>query len=218
VNQPDTSAFVSGQCVGGCCTAPCGVGASSTWRFSWNGLTQDRDYKWRGYLTNLQIASGCSSTLADAQTNSTSPQFAFFRTQSTNPPATAYGLMLHASDGGSLDVNPQPPSGQTRYAPGTQVTVTATPASGYVLSSILVDGNTASSPVTLTMSQDHAIDAEFVLDTTNPAADGGDDGGGGGGGGGGGCGSAGGTPGDGVLWSLAGVLALAWRRRRCVSV
>jgi uncharacterized protein (TIGR03382 family) len=222
VNQPDSSAFVSGSCVSGCCTAPCGVGASSTWRFAWSSLTPDRDYKWRGYLTSLQIAGGCSSTLADAQTNASAPQFAFFRTQSTSTPPTAYVLMLHGSAGGTLAASPQPPNGQTRYAPGTQVTVTATPDTGYVLSSLLVDGNAATAPVTITMSADHAVDAVFDVDTTaSPDAGGGTDGGsssgsdGGasGGGGGGGCNTSGGS-GTSALALVLGALGLALRRRR----
>jgi uncharacterized protein (TIGR03382 family) len=211
VNQPDNSAFVNGSCIAGCCNAPCGVGASSTWRFNWSGLTQDRDYKWRGYLTQLQIASGCTSALADAQTNASAPQFAFFHSKPTNPPAAAYGLMLHASNG-ALAATPQTPNGKTLYAPGTQVTITATPNSGYVLTSLLVDGNVATAPVTLTMNQDHAVDAVFDVDTSSP------DGGVGdaedGGGGGGGCNTSGGGSSTGAMGLAVAALALFSRRRR----
>ena len=80
-----------------------------------------------------------STALADAQTNSKAPQFAFFRTQSNNPDS-GFGLMLHAGDGGSLAVVVSPASGKTRYAAGTVLHVTATPEAGHVLKTLLVDG------------------------------------------------------------------------------
>lgn len=223
VNQPDTTQFVNASCIGGCCVAgPCPQGFV-TYRYNWSGLTPDRDYKWRGYLSNLVVASGCARDLADAQTNAQAPQWAYFKTLPLVAKPLQYSLLLHTTGpGGSLNATPALASGQTRYQPGTKVTVTAQPSAGYQVLTVAVDGVSATSPADVTMSQDHAVEATFQLvGTVDPDAgtDGGaggpDGGAGGGSSGSGGCRlGASGTSDLGGVALAALALAVVARRKR----
>lgn len=226
VNQPDTTAFVNATCIGGCCVAgPCPQGYV-TYRFNWNGLTPDRDYKWRGYLDKLVIANGCARDLADAQTNALSPQWAYFKTLPLVAKPAQFSLLLHTTGtGGTLSALPALASGQTRYQPGTKVTVTAQPNSGFQLKTLAVDGTAATSPAAVTMDQDHGVEATFEpIGTVSPDggdADGGTDGGPISGPGAtsdsGGCSSGGRSDGGAaVMAGLALALVLARRRRSAV--
>ncbi len=216
VGPAGSEAFVSGNCIAGCCGGNCPVGGYQTFRFSWNGLKPDTDYKWRGFLQSLTVANGCTKDLADAQANATAPQWAYFRTLPTSPKAAQYSLLLHASEGGTLAADPTPPKGQTRYQPGTVVTVTPTPGSGYRLATLKVDGVDTTAPASVTMNQDHAVEATFEPGSDADGGTGGDAGtpGGGGDGGGGGCSAAGGAPGSFGAAALAVVGALVLARRR----
>ncbi len=212
VNQPDSSQFVSGNCIAGCCSGTCALGASATWRFSWSTLTPDRDYEWRGYLKNITVTPNvCNTSLADAQTNATNPQWAHFHSLPLNGKPPSYSLLLHASAGGALAANPQTSQGSTTYSPGTQVTVDATPDPGYMLQSLTLDGTATAAPISITMSTSHAIDAVFVVDPN--AQDAGAQGDGGtSSGGGGGCDAGGGR---GSSWAAVVSLALlAFARKR----
>lgn len=219
--KPDTASFGGGVCTAGCCTPPCSVGASVTYRFTWNGLEADTSYKWRGFLQSLTVGNGCGRDIADAQTNAQSPQWAYFNTLPLAAKPVQYSLLLHTTGpGGTLVATPPLASGQTRYQPGTKVTVTAQPSAGYQIKTLTVDGVAATSPTDVVMSQDHGVEAEFTA--TTPGADGGvvDPDGGttpppNGGNGGGGCAVAPGGATNGM--GLAGVaiaLALVSRRRR----
>jgi len=209
VDQPDGTQFVGAQCIAGCCTPPCAAGSSVTYRFSWNNMTPDRAYKWRAYLQNLQVLPSCSRTLADAQTNAQAPQWATFRTQPTNPKPAAFQLMLRAGPGGTITAEPPPPAGSTRYAPGTKVTVTASPADGFRLAVMLRDGTPTASPLELTMDADTAVEATF-----EPGSASGADGGTASAPAKGGCSSAG-VPAQGAVgaFAFAGLALAAWRRR-----
>ena len=192
-----------------------------TYRFTWNGLEADTSYKWRGFLQSLTVGNGCGRDIADAQTNAQSPQWAYFNTLPLAAKPVQYSLLLHTTGpGGTLVATPPLASGQTRYQPGTKVTVTAQPSAGYQIKTLTVDGVAATSPTDVVMSQDHGVEAEFTA--TTPGADGGvvDPDGGttpppNGGNGGGGCAVAPGGATNGM--GLAGVaiaLALVSRRRR----
>lgn len=225
-NQPDTAAFGGSQCIAGCCTPPCATGASVTYRYTWTGLEADTSYKWRGFIQSpsLQIANGCSRTLTDAQTNATSPQWAYFKTLANAAKPPSYSLLLHTTGtGGTLGATPALPSGQTRYQPGTKVTVTAQPGAGFHVKTLSLDGVAATSPAAVVMNDDHAVEATFEADgasdpdagPADPDAGGGGGGGGNGGnGGGGGCNAAGSGSGGGAAWLALGVAALVAARRR----
>ena len=164
VNQVDATQYVSAACIAGCCTGPCPQGASVTYRYNWSTMTPDRDYKWRGYLQNLVVANGCARDLADAQTNAQAPQWAYFKTLPLVAKPAQYSLLLHVTgSGGALAATPALASGQTRYQPGTKVTVTAQPSAGYEVKTVAIDGTVATLPTSVTMDQDHAVEATFAL-------------------------------------------------------
>src|SRR5207249_4728608 len=54
---------------------------------------------------------------------------------------------------------------QTGYAPGATVQLTATPATGYHFTGWSGDTTSASNPITLTMSSDKHVTANFVINT-----------------------------------------------------
>jgi len=87
-----------------------------------------------------------------------------------------YTLTISATTGGTTD----PAPGSHQYDPGTQVSVTAIPNSGYQFSSWSGDVTGSTNPVTVTMDSDKSITANF----TSTGGDG-DDGDGADGGGGG---------------------------------
>jgi uncharacterized protein (TIGR03382 family) len=210
VVPPDgTETFAGATCIAGCCSGTCATTDTVTYRFSWTGLAPDTEYKWRGYFNPLVVASGCARDVADAQTNAGAPQFAFFKTPPTTPPPAMYSLLLHASAGGTLAATPAPPSGSVRYTPGTVVTVTAQPEAGFMLDKLTVDGATASSPATITMSADRAVEATFVMMPSSGGDAGIPDGGNPMGGG---CCDTSGTAGTVPLCALV-LLALSRRRR-----
>ncbi len=220
--KPDTASFGGAVCTAGCCTQPCPANSSVTYRYTWNGLEADTSYKWRGFLQSLTVANGCGRDVADAQTNAQAPQWAYFKTLPLVAKPAEYSLLLHTTGpGGTLVATPPLASGQTRYQPGTKVTVTAQPSAGYQLKAMTVDGVAATSPANVVMSQDHGVEAEFETAT---GADGGVDPDGGttppngGNGGGGGC-AVGRPAGGSNLAGLAGIatalaLVAAARRRR----
>lgn len=74
--------------------------------------------------------------------------------------ATTYALTVDAS--GSGDVSPTSGS----YTEGTEVTLTATPADGYLFSEWSGDASGTTNPLTITMDSDKSITAVFEEDTT----------------------------------------------------
>ncbi len=73
---------------------------------------------------------------------------------------TAYTLALAKTGGGNVTASPP----GAAYAPGTRVTLTATPAAGYTFSGWTVDGAAAGSanPFTLTIDAPHTVVANFA--------------------------------------------------------
>jgi uncharacterized protein (TIGR03382 family) len=134
-----------------------------------------------------------------------------------------YSLLLHVTgSGGALAATPALASGQTRYQPGTKVTVTAQPSAGYEVKTVSIDGTAATLPTSVTMDQDHSVEATFaLLGAVDPDA--GDTDAGADGGGstppaassdGGGCSQSGRSgPGGAALLGLALALVVIRRRR-----
>lgn len=85
------------------------------------------------------------------------------------PPQSAYTLSISATSGGTT--NPSP--GTYTYDSGSSVTVTAKPNSGYEFWYWVVDGDTTNytpeeNPITITMDQDHTLEAYFYYKSTCP--------------------------------------------------
>ena len=74
------------------------------------------------------------------------------------PPPTQYGLVVNTVGSGSVVKNPD----KSTYNPGEQVTLTATPGSGYSFSSWSGDASETTNPVTLTMNGNKAVTAIFT--------------------------------------------------------
>jgi len=72
---------------------------------------------------------------------------------------TTYTLDVDASPYGTGTVTRNP--AQTAYDPGARVTVTATPASGYVFSNWSGASNSTSNPVTITINNNETLTAVF---------------------------------------------------------
>ncbi len=70
-------------------------------------------------------------------------------------------LASNPSGSGSIDASP-PPEGDGRYAPGTVVTLTATPADGFLFSNWSGDASGLTNPTTITMNGNKNITANFV--------------------------------------------------------
>ncbi len=84
-------------------------------------------------------------------------------TQLEEQPSTCYGLNITTGTGGTVSANTQPNCTGGKYLSGTNVTLTAIPATGYNFSSW---GNALSgtkNPATLSMSADKTVSASFTL-------------------------------------------------------
>ena len=81
-----------------------------------------------------------------------------------DPDPTYYTLTTSASPsaGGSVSTNP----GGTSFASGTQVTLTATPASGYTFSGWSGDASGTATSVTVTMDSNKTVTANFTVNQT----------------------------------------------------
>ena len=81
-----------------------------------------------------------------------------------DPDPTYYTLTTSASPsaGGSVSTNP----GGTSFASGTQVTLTATPASGYTFSGWSGDASGTATSVTVTMDSNKTVTANFAVNQT----------------------------------------------------
>ena len=81
-----------------------------------------------------------------------------------DPDPTYYTLTTSASPsaGGSVSTNP----GGTSFASGTQVTLTATPASGYTFSGWSGDATGTATSVTVTMDSNKTVTANFAVNQT----------------------------------------------------
>jgi uncharacterized repeat protein (TIGR02543 family) len=71
-----------------------------------------------------------------------------------------YTLTVNTSGQGSVSVSPN----QDQYAEGTQVTITATPASGWSFANWSGDASGSANPLTVTMNSDKTITANFTED------------------------------------------------------
>lgn len=96
----------------------------------------------------------------------------------SNPSPGQYTLSIQATGQGTVAMNPTGGS----YTPGTAVTLTATPDSGWRLSAWSGDLTDSANPATITMNANKSVTATFTETSNNDPT-----GGGGSGGGGGGC-------------------------------
>ena len=93
----------------------------------------------------LVLAAGCKSATAPA------------------PPETRYQLTVAVSPLGGGTVSRAPD--QAQYEPGTVVTLTATPAAGYVFTRWAGDAGGTANPAAVTMSANRAVSAVFTSTT-----------------------------------------------------
>jgi hypothetical protein len=86
----------------------------------------------------------------------------------TPPTPTTYALIVTTLNRGTT----APSSGMHTYPPGTTVSVTATPNSGYYFSHWILDGANAgnSNPINVFMDQNHTLNAVFLLTGAPPPA------------------------------------------------
>ena len=80
------------------------------------------------------------------------------------PAPTGGSLTVTTTGSGSVTVNPD----QASYACGTQVQLTAVPASGYAFNGWSGDLTGLVNPTTITMNSNHSVNADFIADTTPP--------------------------------------------------
>ncbi len=99
-----------------------------------------------------------------AQTNSGSDDCYWDEVFIKGTPAQ-YTLTTNVTGSGSVAKNPN----QSTYAHGTQVTLTANPASGWTFSNWTGDASGSTNPYVITMNGNKSVTANFV-DTTPPAA------------------------------------------------
>ena len=86
---------------------------------------------------------------------------------------TEHTIMAVSGDGGTMN-----PSGAVRVADGADQKFTITPANGYYISKVLVDGNSVGRPAEYTfrnVTGDHTIEVEFARGSVGPGTDDGDD-------------------------------------------
>jgi uncharacterized repeat protein (TIGR02543 family) len=86
---------------------------------------------------------------------------------------TTYTLTIAAGSGGIT--NPSP--GSHTYDEGTEVTITATPNSGYIFVGWSGDVTSTTNPITITMDSDKSITANFTQESDGGGGDGGNGGG-----------------------------------------
>lgn len=124
---------------------------------------------------NLPYLSGLYKEKALAEILAAFLCFGYFRVgmvtfhdpMGIGPPA--YTLSISATSGGTT--NPSP--GTYTYGSGSSVTVTAKPNSGYQFWYWVVDGDTTNytpeeNPITITMDQDHTLEAHFYYKSMCP--------------------------------------------------
>jgi len=75
------------------------------------------------------------------------------------PPGTTYTLTVNKVGSGTVTRDPD----KTEYQPGEEVTLTATPASGWEFGGWSGDAGGATNPVTITMDADKTVTATFAL-------------------------------------------------------
>jgi len=114
--------------------------------------------------------------MSDRSTGSASPggDRTITATELTYHPQLAEPDFLRAVAGGDVGIAPETPGGlhvrggspdQTGYAPGTVVTLTPQPAVGWHFVNWGGDANGGQTPLSVTMSSNKAIVANFALDT-----------------------------------------------------
>jgi len=148
---------------------------------SLNSITMDvtKDYqnKYIAYDVTSMVkdALGSGSTfscvIVDANADSPTMEYISYRSKeggSESPKLeihtsqTQYTLTVSHTVGGVTN----PPTGAYDFNEGTSVTVTATPDNGYSFDKWIIDGSgqSADNPISITMTSNRAVHAEFVMD------------------------------------------------------
>ena len=145
------------------------------------GLTLSED----GEISGMPEAAGQTSFKVTADNGSEQGTASRNYTITINAKTgeTEHTIMAVSGDGGTMN-----PSGAVRVADGADQKFTITPANGYYISKVLVDGNSVGRPAEYTfrnVTGDHTIEVEFARGSVGPGTDDGDDDKGGGGNGGG---------------------------------
>jgi uncharacterized repeat protein (TIGR02543 family) len=89
------------------------------------------------------------------------------RIEATDIPCTLYNLNALAAGGGRVSVSPGPSYG-SQYCSGTQVTLTATAADGWVFDGWTGDASGSTNPLTVTVSANKTITANFLDANDDP--------------------------------------------------
>ena len=115
-----------------------------------------------GVTVNFPAKVTTSITMAVTAVSSTTSNVGLAEIQvyGTSASQTQYNLLVNAnpSGSGSVSVNPS----QSSYAPGQQVTLTATPNTGFTFGSWSGDVTGTANPLTLTVNANMTINANFT--------------------------------------------------------
>ncbi|MFA5805787.1 MAG: LamG-like jellyroll fold domain-containing protein [Melioribacteraceae bacterium] len=115
--------------------------------YTWNNLQNGKTYEW--YVT---VSDGNGKT-------TTSPIWSFKTDYPVNPPVQySLNLLSNPSNGGST-------SGSGTYNSGSNVTVTAMPATGYTFTGWSGDASGNTNPLTVAMTYNKNITANFAINT-----------------------------------------------------
>ncbi len=105
-------------------------------------------------LFGIRLRAATNSTGDDAWVDEV-------RIEATDIPCTLYNLNLSTAGGGRVSFSPGPSYG-SQYCSGTQVTVTATAADGWVFNGWSGSASGSTNPLTVTMNGNKSITANFV--------------------------------------------------------
>ena len=150
VSQPQSQAVIAGQ------AASFSVAASGT---------APLHYQWRRNGANIVGATASTYTLANAQPANAGQYTVVVSNNggvATSAPATLtvnYSLTVTTSSGGSVTIQPN----QNSYAPGTSVTLKATPSLLYKFTGWSGDATGTANPLTISMNGNKRIKANFAL-------------------------------------------------------
>jgi hypothetical protein len=149
VTQPSPQTVIAGQ--------------SATFSVSATGTAPLR-YQWRFNNNNIAGATNSSYTVSSAQVANAGNYSAEVSngagavTSSSAALAVHYSLTLSVTaSGGTINTSPA----QASYAPGTQVTLTAVPRSGYRFVNWQNGASGSANPITVTMNSNLSVQAKF---------------------------------------------------------
>lgn len=112
------------------------------------------------YTFTARVITGLTMTVTAVSSSTINIGLSEIQVFGTPSGQTQYNLTtgVSPSGGGSITVNPS----QSSYYQGQQVQLTATPAAGYTFGSWSGDATGSANPLTITMSGDRSVTANFV--------------------------------------------------------